>query len=290
MTFSQCKDDDLSGFSIGMPSALPVMTKGILADFLLEPTPTPSAPSHTKTTLSGPRNIFLDLRIGGETNLCHWIDHGIGSVVAALRQGFSVERIALPEPANEFQLTTLKWLGIEQSQIDVFSPESNASNFLKVSPLPNLALYKHLRPLFLSQATKPFLYQRIYLSRFDANYRKVINEASIQASLENFGCTRVVPGHLCFADQVSVFRDASWIFAPHGAALTLLFCCQPKTNILELMPGLAERNCFRVIAKTFDLNYTRLACSWSGKQTKRIREGNLLITKKEIALIKNFFS
>lgn len=289
MRFSQCMDDDLSGLAMGQPSTLPALTKDILADFLLRPLPATPVPSYARTTSSGPKNIFLDLRIGGEANLCHWIDHGIGSVVAALHQGFSVERVALPVTPSEFQITTLNWLGIEKSQIDVFVSGSSAPRFIKLSPIENLSLYKYLRPLFLSKATKDFFHSRLYLSRSDANYRKICNEAFLEPLLEKLGCTRVVPSHLIFADQVALFRDASWILAPHGAALTLLFCCQPKANILELMPGLSERNCFRVIAKAFDLNHTRLACSWSGKQTKRIREGNLVIAKRELNYIKQFF-
>jgi len=39
---------------------------------------------------------------------------------------------------------------------------------------------------------------------------------------------------LPFDEQCRLFAQADVIVAPHGAALSLLFCCYPRTRVLEI--------------------------------------------------------
>jgi capsular polysaccharide biosynthesis protein len=55
------------------------------------------------------------------------------------------------------------------------------------------------------------------------------------ASLEAVGFTCVPdPACLDFDQQCRLLAQADVVVAPHGAALSLLFCCVPGTKVLEI--------------------------------------------------------
>ena len=87
---------------------------------------------------------------------------------------------------------------------------------------------------------------------------------------------RVIADQPTLSQQVAVFRDSELILTPHGAALTLLFCCRPGTRLFELMPSFEERTCFCDLASQFSLPYGRIICSTHQRQNKRRREVDLI--------------
>jgi capsular polysaccharide biosynthesis protein len=55
------------------------------------------------------------------------------------------------------------------------------------------------------------------------------------AALEPLGFTCIPdPESLDFNDQCRLLAEADVVVAPHGAALSLLFCCAPGTTLLEI--------------------------------------------------------
>lgn len=282
--FSQCVDDDLSGTLWGIPSTLPPMTKPALADFLLGPL-APTPPPVARPLMSFPRTLALDLRVGGETNLFHWIEQALGSVLTAQQDGKNVTHVVLPETPNEFQKTSLQWLGIPENKIEI-RPRSSPSPEAMRYPAGDVEFVcRHLREVFLKNADSTRHADKVYISRADAQYRKVRNEKVFCDFLSGVGFSSVIPGQLPLARQVAVFRDANFLISPHGAASILLFCCRPGTRVLELMPGLSERVPFRAFASQFGLRYRRLACTWVGRQSRGRREANLQIEQDDFKLI-----
>ncbi|CAD5962300.1 UDP-N-acetylglucosamine--peptide N-acetylglucosaminyltransferase 110 kDa subunit [Planktothrix tepida] len=77
--------------------------------------------------------------------------------------------------------------------------------------------------------------QRIYISRENANCRKVINESEFLPFLETLGFQTVCLEHLPFQEQVGYFANAEIIIAPHGSGLTNLIFCRPKTKVIEFL-------------------------------------------------------
>ncbi|WRH68950.1 MAG: tetratricopeptide repeat protein [Planktothrix sp. GU0601_MAG3] len=93
-----------------------------------------------------------------------------------------------------------------------------------------------LRNKFLSASINSNNYpQRIYISRQNANCRKVINESEFLPFLETLGFQTVCLEHLPFQEQVGYFAHAEIIIAPHGSGLTNLIFCRPNTKIIEFL-------------------------------------------------------
>jgi len=78
---------------------------------------------------------------------------------------------------------------------------------------------------------------RIYLRRGLHSSRPLDEELRLEHALQIRGFVvidaAVLPLELC----ISIFASASWVVAPHGAALTNLVFASPGTKVLELLPG-----------------------------------------------------
>jgi hypothetical protein len=102
--------------------------------------------------------------------------------------------------------------------------------------------------------------KRIFLSRQGAPNRNVVNEAEVMALLEPHGFVALRSDRLCLAEQISIFRGASHIVAPHGGALTNLMHAR-EGHLLELFqPDHGVRPEFFQLAKINGLNYNFLLC------------------------------
>ena len=77
--------------------------------------------------------------------------------------------------------------------------------------------------------------QILYIARRQGLVRAVTNEekliASLSARLPNF--RRVYLEDMSFSDQITAFRGASTIIAPHGGGLTNIIFCRPGTGVIE---------------------------------------------------------
>ena len=58
-----------------------------------------------------------------------------------------------------------------------------------------------------------------------------------------------------FFKQVYLFWNADFIISAHGAALSNLAFCKPKTKIIEIKPELQPGNYFKKISRINNLNY-----------------------------------
>jgi len=88
--------------------------------------------------------------------------------------------------------------------------------FLNISSTSN---YKSLR--------------RVYISREDAQWRRVINENEVIRCLKNYHFQPIVLSQLSFEDQISIFKNAECIVAPHGAGLANIIWTPNSSAIVE---------------------------------------------------------
>ncbi|KZC00211.1 hypothetical protein AU375_03606 [Methylobacterium radiotolerans] len=79
--------------------------------------------------------------------------------------------------------------------------------------------------------------RKIYVSRSGFGNRILENEAELEDVFRKSGFSVIRPHLLPFEDQVRMFRAASVVAGPMGAALSSIVFCQPKTHIIMLDPG-----------------------------------------------------
>jgi len=103
---------------------------------------------------------------------------------------------------------------------------------------------------------------RLYISRADAEDRRVQNETELMDTLSQFGFERYVPGRHSFAEQVRRFASSEAILGPHGAGLTnMIFANDIKC--FELF-GNYTNPCFFGLAQGLGHDYVSISCVPAG--------------------------
>lgn len=103
--------------------------------------------------------------------------------------------------------------------------------------------------------------RRIFLSRRGAPSRNVVNEDAVMELLEPHGFVALCCERLSLREQISIFRGATHIVAPHGGALTNLMHAR-GSHLLELFQANhGVRPEFFQLAAINGLNYRFLLCS-----------------------------
>lgn len=178
----------------------------------------------------------------------------------------SIDYFLLNSSQQRFQQETLQKLGIPDDKI----LESDGISYLQASELivPDFPTYtgwaspstiEFLRYYFKPKTLsfKPDI-QRIYISRNQAKYRRVLNEQEVMDCLTGFGFQEVALESLSVPEQADLFAHAHIIIAPHGSGLTNLVFCQPETVIVELVSPHYIRHYYGVISQYLGLKHYTL--------------------------------
>lgn len=209
--------------------------------------------------------------------------HWLGEIFSACYL-LSLAKINLDEvdyflvnaPFPKYQQEMLQILGISPDKI----LDSDSYPYIQAEELiipyygnvdgwfPKLAV-DFLRDIFLSkQASErllqssektlelsPKLPKKIYLSREQVSYRKVINELEVRDFLAILGFVTIIPESLSITEQVSLFSQVEVVISPHGAGLTNAMFCPLGTKIIELFNPDYVYGCFWAIASQVGLDY-----------------------------------
>ena len=96
-----------------------------------------------------------------------------------------------------------------------------------------IGIYKYIKKRNKMQGRN---YQRLYISRSKAEYRRVVNEDKLLEVLHRYGFHSLYLEELTVTEQIEIFSSAELIIAPHGAGLVNISYCNKKASILELYP------------------------------------------------------
>ena len=78
--------------------------------------------------------------------------------------------------------------------------------------------------------------KKIYLTREDSSYRKIINESDIIPILRAKGYKVINPQLYSIQEQIRIFSQADKIIGPHGSNLSNIIFSKPGTEIYEIGP------------------------------------------------------
>jgi hypothetical protein len=100
--------------------------------------------------------------------------------------------------------------------------------------------------------------RNVYIRRRGS--RGIANSETVEAMLTGLGFATVDMEILSPADQIELFRDASFVVAGHGAALANIMYCAPGTRILEISPDAEYRSLYAELSDKLELVHAVLPC------------------------------
>ncbi len=164
--------------------------------------------------------------------------------------------IVYADQSFSFQKESLEMLGIKRViAANVYPAIQSPQIFVPSQPTnPTKRTCQFLRDQFLPHLPKGEK-KRLYISRSDAKTRRIANEAELLPILEKYGFEKVSLSGSSMLEQMQLFRNAEMIVAPHGAGLSHLVFCDPKTPLLECFQKEYVNPCYWHIASQVDLKY-----------------------------------
>lgn len=232
-----------------------------------------------------------------ERNFWHWCFDLLPNIDLLQQAGFSpenVDRYLINHADLPFQLETLALLGIPKEKIVCVNKHSHFQ--LETAVICDRRTDKfHISPKacrFLSEklASETGLDhrpqpQRIYVTRANCEFRRLLEEDKLIRALTPFGFIVVDPASLTVAGQRSLFAQAEWIIGPHGSGMTNWVFAPTGCRVMEIMHPRWPDLAFWAIAEAIGLEYYVLmsADAEGGDGKGRLqRTADLSITDEQI--------
>jgi hypothetical protein len=180
---------------------------------------------------------------------------------------------------SKFYLESLAKFGISKNQIFFLRRNSN----IKVAELPLIEaprqhpeIYKKIRQTLINNTKVSDLGfgDKIYLSREKQILRFVENADEVHALLEKWGFKKVITEDLSYDEQISIFFNAKYFVAPHGAGLTNALFMKEGANVLEMATPIgtihdrAFNRDFYALSTMIGLNYFYQECTAGQKSSE----------------------
>ena len=180
-----------------------------------------------------------------EDNFHHWMIDLLPRLGLVERAGYRLQdfdHVIVNHAGRKYQRATLEHLGVPPDRV----VSANDSLWLRPDCLvvPSLKQNNQALPdwdvAFMRGAFLPASVARtgrkIYLSRGDASFRRLSNEAELIPLLESHGFEIITPTSLDVPSQARLFAEADVIAGPAGAAFANLIFASPGARVIEIAP------------------------------------------------------
>ncbi len=183
----------------------------------------------------------VTLAAGWQDEFYHWMYEVLPRIHLVEKSGNVLEFNIYVAAHKSFQKTSLELMGIPKERIiDASAYDAISTPHLVVPSTPILPTAwgcQFLRDRILPQM-KQRPRKRIYVSRKDADKRRVINEEEVYALLKQYDFEQVELANRPLLEQMELFHAAEIVVGPHGAGFSHLVFCNPGTPFLEFFhPG-----------------------------------------------------
>lgn len=212
---------------------------------------------------------FLSVRWAG-TAYYHWMFDVLPRIHLLRQSGLyeTIDKFVINGVERPYEFETLKILGIPQ---DKLIESRNRLHFkAKKLVVPSICYQgtsqitqwgcDFLKKEFLTAQTLQTTEtsRRIYISRQQAAYRKVLNEEAVVNFLEQLGFECVKLEAMSVVEQAACLANAEIVVAPHGAGLTNLVFCRPGTKVIEIFPPTYLPCCYWILSNICSLEHYSL--------------------------------
>jgi len=216
---------------------------------------------------------FIDSSVGvasapGGNSYFHWIFDVLPRIHLIQKSNRRVDKIIVNSFKHPFQSQSLALLGISPDQlIDGTENPHILAKELLVPSFPRHQtcrigkwVFEFIRNTFIDQTLDSHLEKgkKIYISRSNANRRRLLNEKEVIDFLKTRGFECIHLESLTFKEQVHLLASSEYVIAPHGAGLTNIVFCPPGTKIIEIFsPNYVSVSYWNISAQV-GLNYCSL--------------------------------
>ncbi len=124
--------------------------------------------------------------------------------------------------------------------------------------LPNWII-NFYRDSFVSNINDKKKTKKFFIDRDDSrsnirHLRSILNEKEVKNFLSSRGFQIIQLSSLTFLDQINLFSEAEIVIGLHGAGLSNLLFCQPKTKVIEIKLSHIG-NMYKNLGRQVNLNY-----------------------------------
>jgi tetratricopeptide (TPR) repeat protein/capsular polysaccharide biosynthesis protein len=200
----------------------------------------------------------------------HWMVDILPRLDLLRQSGFelnSLDGIIVNGRQQAFQKETLHLFGVPEDRViesdrhphiqaEELVVPAFAGSLGWVTPWTLQVLRDRILPVVPPATVEASYPKAIYISRADAQYRRVLNEAVVEEQLAALGVVSVTLTGRSVVEQAALFAHAKVIIAPHGSSLTNLVFCRPGTQVVEITSPHYRRPYFWEISRLLGL------CHW----------------------------
>lgn len=175
------------------------------------------------------------------SNYGHWLHQMLPRLELANKGGWKPQdfkKVLINATPNNFAIECLLAIGFDSNQlVETFSRLHIQSANLVVPSIPEAGnppewISNFLRRTYGTPVSDPR--GRIYTSRANAKWRRIVNEAELYPILSEFGFEIIFPEKLSFIEGVRLFEGAEAVCGMHGANLANICFCKPGTRLIEI--------------------------------------------------------
>ena len=197
----------------------------------------------------------------------HWLFQLLPRYELLKRAGIELNKIdyfVVCSQEQAFQRESLALLGIDRNRII----ESDHSSLIRAEEMivPSVPLgvgcfrpwmMEFLRSRFLPPEMQSVKSpgRRLYISRANAGYRRVLNESDVIRLLHSRGFETIAMEALTMQEQAAAMASCEIVVAPHGGGLSNIVFCSPGTKIIEIFSPELVASYFWKIANQVGLDY-----------------------------------
>lgn len=180
-----------------------------------------------------------------------------------------------PDP-SPFQTESLELLGYDESDWVEWDGTTTTVEHLVVpsmrrairrgsvaSPVACDWLRDRLRAPAVNRVDTDRFSRRVYISRADADRRRVVNERAVMELLSEYGFESYRLADMSVAENIALFSQADVVVGPHGAGLTDMMFAD-ETSVVELLRGTDNTRVYFVLAQYLGHRYRHLQCEPTG--------------------------
>jgi capsular polysaccharide biosynthesis protein/SAM-dependent methyltransferase len=102
--------------------------------------------------------------------------------------------------------------------------------------------------------------RRIWLSRRNASFRRLLNEDLLSQLLAAYSLIPLNPDQYSVAQQAAIFQNAELVVGAHSSSMCNLMFCKPGTPVLEILSPYHHDISFWTVASLSGLKYYFLQC------------------------------